>query len=159
METEIASYVDLIERNAKRATQLDEERNSAQKAYDDHFSRPLITETMTYATIVLIVIVVGVFTAMYRLHLREIAKNEQYKLGFRRIRVAANNAALPGFQSEVRTALTNHAFDSDQEPGWFAKRNKIESPLPGHPTTDIATAILNRLLESAEVVFHPKPKA
>jgi hypothetical protein len=121
-------------------------------------SPPVFTDTMLYGTGVLFVVIIGVFTGLYRFHLREVTKNEQYKLGLLRIRVAANSASLPGFDGEVRTALTSGAFDLPREPATFLARGRIESPVPGHPSSDIATLLLNRLLEEVEVVLQPKPR-
>jgi len=75
-----------------------------------------------------------------------------------RIRIAANNASNTGFEGEVRTALTKGAFDSPIEESLLARRWKVESPLPGHPSSDLASSILNRLLEEVEVVLQPKGK-
>ena len=105
----------------------------------------------------LTVVVISVFTAIYRTHVKETTKNEHYKLGFHRIRVAANNSTNEGFQDEVRTSLIEGAFIT-QNDSIFKKNDKIESPLPGHPTSDIATSIVNKLLERVDVVFQTKTK-
>jgi hypothetical protein len=120
-------------------------------------SPPVFTDSMFYGAGALFVVIVGVFVGVYRFHLREITKNEQYKLGLMRIRVAANYSAQPGFDGEVRTALTKGAFDMPQEMGVLGRR-RIESPLPGHPSTDIATLFFNRLMEQVDVVLQPKAK-
>jgi hypothetical protein len=100
------------------------------------------------------VVVFGVLVAIYRFHLVEITKNEQFKLGFGRIRIAANNTS-EGFQTEVRRALTENAF-SFEKPRQFSKRKDLESPLPGHSASDLVTAVLNKLLD--EVEFIPSKK-
>ena len=90
--------------------------------------------------------------SIYRFHLLEGAKAEHAKLGFLRIRIAANNTS-PGFQSEVREALTKGAFDYQQSGGFLAKKGKIESPLPGHPTSDLTTAFINKLLDNISITI------
>jgi len=102
-----------------------------------------------YMFIGLFIIIFGILVALYRFHLLEIARNEQIKLGFWRIRIAANNSKS-GFDSEVRQALTKDAFLFDK--GSKSEKGKeMESPVPGHPGSDLATAVLNKLLENLEV--------
>jgi hypothetical protein len=110
--------------------------------------------TTTFILLGLFGVVFGVLMAVYRFHLHEIARSEHYRLGFLRIRIASAHKEK-GFQTEVRQALTAGAFDygTDRRP---LRRAPIESPLPGHPASDAATAVLNRLLE--EVEFRASPK-
>ena len=104
-----------------------------------------------YALVGVFVVVFGVLMAIYRFHLNEIAKAEHNKLAFMRIRVAANNYDREGFHSEVRQSLTERAFDYSL-PSLIGGRGKnIESPLPGHPTSDASAMIINKLLEGLEV--------
>lgn len=90
--------------------------------------------------------VFGVLMAIYRFHLTEISRAQQHKLGLQRIRIAANNSDKEGFGSEVREALTANAFVFSS-----GKGKNIESPLPGHPTSDFATLFMNKLLDSIQV--------
>ena len=94
--------------------------------------------------------VFGVLMAIYRFHLNEIAKTEKYRMGFMRIRVAAYNSENKGFDTEVRTSLTDGAFDYDQG----TKGKKISNPMPGNPTSDISTVLINKFVEGFDV----KPK-
>lgn len=96
--------------------------------------------------VVVFVVVFGVLMSIYRFHLIEISKAEHNRLGFMRIRVAANNADKDGFQSEVREALTQNAFEYST-----GKDKKVESPLPGHLTSDISTALINKLMSNIDV--------
>lgn len=99
----------------------------------------------------LFVIIFGVLMSVYRFHLTEISRNEQYKLGLLRIRIAANNSNTEGFDSEVRTSLTQGAFEFSS-----GKEKNIESPLPGHPTSDFSTLFINKILDSMNVKLSSK---
>jgi len=99
-----------------------------------------------YVFAALFVVVFGVMMAIYRFHLSEISKAQHNKLGFMRIRVAANNIDKEGFLTEVRDALTLNAFEYST-----GKEKKIESPLPGHPGSDISSALVSKLLNNVEV--------
>lgn len=108
---------------------------------------PLLSDSFLLGLVGLIVLIVGVFTSLYRLHLREITKNEQYKLGFLRIHIAAWTSTVEGFQDEVRKTLTEGAFAFAAEESSGSGRKKLESPLPGHPTSDLATIVANQVME------------
>ncbi len=109
-----------------------------------------IPENFVYGLFAAFVMVFGVLMAVYRFHLNEIARSEHYKIGFMRIRVAANNYKVEGFGSEVRDSLTNKAFTYNPSSVFKSKEKKVDSPLPGHPTSDLSTIVLNKLLESLE---------
>jgi hypothetical protein len=47
-------------------------------------------------------------------------------------------------------------FDLPPEPTFLNKKAKVESPLPGHPTSDLMTGIVNKILEKFEVEVKPK---
>lgn len=114
------------------------------------------TQTVIYAVVVIFTIIFGVVMSLYRFHLNEISKAEHYKIGFIRIRIAANNNS-PGFQSEVRQTLTEQVFSFQPASSGFFKSKNVESPLPGHPTSDIATLIIDKLLDKFELVEKKKP--
>lgn len=103
----------------------------------------------------IIIIVFSVIMSIYRFHLNEISKAEHYKIGFMRIRIAASNSK-PQYQSEVRTALTERAFAYEAPSHGLFKNKHIESPLPGHPTTDISAHLLDKLLDKFELVESKK---
>lgn len=113
----------------------------------------LMTSVVT-GILVLVSILIGVLVSLYRFHLLEIARTEHYKIGFLRIRVAANNTSK-GFGTEVRRALTDGAFTFETTKS--GKSGRVESPLPGHPTSDISTTLINKVLDSVDIALKPKP--
>jgi len=92
------------------------------------------------------ILVFSVLTSFYRFHLKEISKYEQLSLGYHRIRIAARNSK-DKFETEVRTALTENAFSYEPKTSIFSKEKKVESPIPGHPSSDAFTYLLNKVLE------------
>jgi len=96
----------------------------------------------------------GIVVGLYRYHLKEISRLEKFELGLMRIRIAGNNFDNEGFRTEVRAALASGAFDSP--PSGALRDGKIESPVPGHPSSDLGAAFLNKLLEAVEFVAKPK---
>ena len=133
------------------------ERAKALEKLDKYKSPPLLTDTVLYGAAAVFVVLAGLLVGLYRQHVREVTRNEQMRIGFHRIRIAANNASSLGFGTEVRVALTLGAFDSTREEV-SSKGKKIDSPLPGHPGSDISSAILNRLLEQVDIVLQPRAK-
>jgi len=109
-----------------------------------------------YIFSVLYLAVFGIIVAIYRFHMNEIARNEQIKLGFWRIRIAARNNA-PGFQTEVRQSLTKDAFTFNKKVQG-EKNKEVESPIPGHPASDFAATILNKILENMDINVSKKEK-
>jgi hypothetical protein len=101
--------------------------------------------TVLYVFVVVFIVVFGVMMAIYRFHLNEISRSEQLKVGFMRIRIAANNFENKGFSTEVRMALTDNAFTFQT-----GKEKKVESPLPGHPSSDLGALLVNKLLDSVD---------
>lgn len=103
------------------------------------------TQTSFAITFVaLTVMVFGVFMALHRYHLNEVAKYEHYKLAFSRLNIAR------GFGEEINspiiTSLTTDAFNFTTS----SSKNRVSSPLPGHPTSDLSAVVLNKLLEKVE---------
>jgi hypothetical protein len=90
-------------------------------------------------------IMFGVFTSMYRYHLKEASRYQHYVFGLRRIRIAANNSKT-GFEDVVRQALTDSAFTFES-----GKIKKFESPIPGHPTSDLSAMLIQKIFDSIEV--------
>jgi hypothetical protein len=107
-------------------------------------------ERLGYATLVASVALAWMSFGLYRRHMDQAIQQEHFQLGLRRIRVAARNSG-PGFQTEVRQALTEGAFAIESKSLF---KRKIESPVPGHPPTDVTTQLLNRLLDNFDI----KPK-
>lgn len=96
------------------------------------------------------ILIFSIGTSFYRFHQKEVSKYEHYLIGFHRIRIAANNSPNK-FEDEVRTALTRDAFSYETSNGIFSKDKKIESPLPGHPTSDLATIMINRIFDAIDI--------
>jgi len=114
--------------------------------------------TYYYPFLGIYVLVFSVLMSIYRFHLNQGAKAEHQKIGFMRIRIAANNSS-DGFDSEVRQSLTEGAFDNPIESkGLFSKSEKIENPLQGHPTSDVSVAILNKILDKIDIGVTKKDK-
>jgi len=95
--------------------------------------------------------------SLYRFHLGEVSKAEHYKVGFLRVRIAANNTS-EGFLSEVRSALTDHAFVFQPTGGIFGRSKKVESPMPGHPTSDFSALVLEKILDAIDIRVERKSK-
>ena len=119
------------------------------KLFGDNGSK---TDYILYA---LLILVFGVFTSFYRFHLKEIAKYEHFHVGFMRIKIAAHNSEKK-YETEVRHALTNEAFSYDTKSALINNEKRVESPIPGHPGSDIGSAIINKFLDSIEIVTKKK---
>jgi hypothetical protein len=123
-------------------------------------SQSTLATSVSSGILILVSILLGVLVSLYRFHLLEIARTEHYKIGFMRIRVAANNASK-GFGSEVRRALTDGAFIYESSKP--SRAGKVENPLSGHPGADISTAVINKVLDKIDVSLKHKavraPKA
>ncbi len=96
------------------------------------------------------ILMFSIITSFYRFHQKEVSKFEQYLIGFHRIRIAANNSEK-GFDDEVRISLARDAFSYETNKGLFTKERKVESPIPGHPTSDIATLMINRIFDAIDI--------
>ena len=110
----------------------------------------LFSNALILSFVAIFTIVFGVTMSIYRFHLNEISKMEHFKIGFLRIRVAANNIS-EGFQGEVRNALTESAFTFQPTSSGFGRPKKVDNPFPGHPGVDLTTTILNKLLDGMEI--------
>jgi hypothetical protein len=126
------------------------------KAVTSFEASPLLSNTETYGAGLIFVVLISVLVGLYRMHVREIVKNEHYRLALLRVGIAAANFEKPGYDTKVRVALLNNAFEIPSEPKLFEKTRKLESPLPGHPTSDLMTGIVNKILEKFEVEVKPK---
>lgn len=92
---------------------------------------------------------VGISITQYRYHINESSRMEFYFIAFLRIRVAARNIK-EGWKSDVRTALTNGAFNFIPTSKIQKQKGEIDSPIPGHPTSDISAAAVNKLISLLE---------
>lgn len=109
--------------------------------------------TVVTGILLLISILIGVLVSLYRFHLLEVARTEHYKIGFMRIRVAANNTS-EGFQTEVRHSLTEGAFLFEMAK--TKNGGRVDGPVQGHPTSDLSALVLNKIIDGFEVVAKPK---
>jgi hypothetical protein len=121
---------------------------------DEKAISALLSSPLVLAILAIFIVVFGVLMSVYRFHLNEVAKAEHYKLGFMRIRIAAHNTAL-GYKTEVRAALTDQAFGFQPATLLF-KSKSVESPLPGHPTSDAVALILDKILAKFDLVEKKK---
>jgi len=91
------------------------------------------------------VLTFSVLASLYRLQLKEISRQEHYLIGFQRIRIAAMNSK---YDQIIKVALTQNAFEFDLEKG---KKDRIQSPVKGHPGSDITTEVLNKILDKLDI--------
>lgn len=120
-----------------------------------------LSENFAYLLFGTFVTVFAVLMSTHRFHLSESSRMSHIRLGFMRVRVAGRNTKL-AWQSEVRQALTAGAFPAADAPSGFGlskSKPKIESPLPGHPASDLSTQLLNKVLEKLEVSVKAKSDA
>ena len=117
-----------------------------------------LSDTFAYLLFGSFVTVFAVLMATHRFHLSESSRMSHIRLGFMRVRVAGRNTK-PAWQSEVRQALTAGAFPAAEALSGFSlskAKPQIESPLPGHPASDLSTQLLNKVLEKLEVSVKAK---
>lgn len=89
------------------------------------------------------VVAFGVLMALHRYHLTEISKYEHYKLAFARLNIArsySENAV-----DHIVSSLTDGAFDFKS-----SSKSSVQSPLPGHPTSDLSALLVSKLLDNAK---------
>lgn len=104
------------------------------------------------------VTVFAVLMATHRFHLAEASRMNHIRMGFMRVRVAGRNSK-PGWQGEVRQALTNGAFANIEHSNGFSlgkTKASIDSPLPGHPASDLSAQFFNKVLEKLDVTVKAK---
>ncbi|MGY6587295.1 MAG: hypothetical protein ACXIUB_03300 [Wenzhouxiangella sp.] len=89
------------------------------------------------------VVAFGVLMALHRYHLTEIAKYEHFKLAFARLNIARSYSDEAS--EHIISSLTADAFNVGG-----AQRGSVQSPLPGHPTSDLSALLLSKLLDNAK---------
>lgn len=114
-----------------------------------------LNDIIQYIIYGIVILIFGVLTSFYRFRLKEISKYEHFLFGLYRIRIAAYGSNK-GFDDEVRHSLAHSAFKIDESQSVFKKAGKIESPIPGHPTSDMTTLLLNKILEGIEITTKRK---
>ncbi|HFG2113379.1 TPA: hypothetical protein ACGF4N_003412, partial [Vibrio cholerae] len=91
------------------------------------------------------VVAFGVLIALHRYHLTEAAKYEHYKLAFARLNVASTYNERS--EEYILAALTSNAFSISSSP---TGKTTIQSPLPGHPGSDLSVLLVSKLLDNAK---------
>jgi len=112
-----------------------------------------IDNSIIYIIYGVFILVFGVLTSLYRFHLKEIAKYEHFLFGFERVRIAGNNSKS-GYDDEVKISLSKDAFSPEVKVESKEIKRQVESPIPGHPTSDLAAALFSKILSAVEI----KPK-
>jgi hypothetical protein len=106
-----------------------------------------------YISYSIFILFFGVFTSFYRFHMKEISKQEHYLIGFQRIRIAGVNSKTK-YDDEVKIALTKNAFYYESDVKNLQTKKKLESPIQGHPASDLSTVLINKMLDKFD--FKPK---
>jgi hypothetical protein len=106
---------------------------------------------IVYIVYGIFILIFGVTTSFYRFHLKEISKYEHFLFGFLRIRMACHDDIQNNV--EVKNALTQDAFATEVK---VRKEQRIDSPIPGHPTSDIGSAVMNKILDAIDFTAKPK---
>ncbi len=91
-----------------------------------------------------------IFAGTYRFHLNEISKAEHYKIGFLRIKASLEESSKGAVPPEVLLALTQDTFKFNSSTPTFLQGKRVESPVPGHPGSDMTALIINRLFDQLE---------
>lgn len=113
------------------------------------FSQSILGSGTMYFFYGIFILVFGVITSFYRFHIKEVSKYENYLFGFERMKVA-KGLSQEKYMELIITSLTAEAFPTER------RIKKVESPLPGHPTSDIGTALMNKILDQIEISASPK---
>lgn len=148
-------FAEVTDTLIKRSLKISKAANSLSRFPDSIDKLLKVDNTSVYIIYGIFILIFGVLTSFYRYHLKEVSKFEHFLFGFQRIRIAGNNSST-GYDDEVKTSLSKDAFIHDIKVETKEIKKQIESPIPGHPTSDIATALFNKILESVEVT--PKAK-
>lgn len=99
-------------------------------------------QNIIYIIYAIFIAIFGVTTSFYRFHLKEVSKYEHSQLGYYRIRLAIDQSKT-GFDDDIKFQIINNAFDI----GSKVSKDKVESPLPGNPSSDIFAMLVNKLTE------------
>ncbi|MCW7460396.1 hypothetical protein ND856_19000 [Leptospira bandrabouensis] len=95
-------------------------------------------DTTIISIVILLISLVGIMLALYRLHIREANKYEHFKIGLIRIRIALV------FSSEENlpiASLVENVFNFNDE----KNKNKFSSPIPGALTADSIVLFMNKI--------------
>ena len=106
----------------------------------------LETSRAGWFAFVAVLSLVFIIVSLYRMHAREYTRLEVAKMGLLRSGVAAAVAGRED-RTEVVKALVKDAFSSEAEQRGRLGKKSLESPLPGQPTSDLLTMIVNKLFQ------------
>lgn len=134
------------------------EYDSTVKDLEKYVPTLIIPNELIYGFGGLNIVLISVFTALYRFHQKEIVKNEYLQTGAFRIQAAIAMKKDNPDADKIAESLVNEAFLVERERIFQKKKKEVESPLPGYPSADILTAIINKLIESIDVIVKPKEK-
>lgn len=112
-----------------------------------------ISQSSTYIFYGIFLFIFGIITSFYRYHLKEISKYEHFLFGLYRIRIAANNKDFPDV---ITNTLVKDAFSIPESSVLNRKTKKVDSPIPGHPGSDFASAIFNKIADAIDVTIKNK---
>jgi hypothetical protein len=132
------------------------------KKYEEEIAKlgppAAISDKELYGAGALLIVFISVFVGLYRTHLREINRNEVFLFALLRIQAAAS-AGDAAIDPDVKACLLKDPFEVPREPSILRREKNIESPLPGHPTSDLSAMLVNKLLDQVELIVKPKDKA
>lgn len=69
----------------------------------------------------------------YRVHVKEIVRNGKRIFGLMRIEIAATNANIEGYKTEVRASLTSGAFNCESDDSFRGRSKEAAEISAAHP--------------------------
>ena len=121
------------------------ESSSSQGGSDTH---------VIYVLFGVLSVLIAIAISLYRYHLAQIEHYQAVKLGFYRI-LFLTEGSRSKLQPEVIRVLTESAFPIGGTSRLKNPRH-IENPVPGHPTLEVGSALLNKLIDALDIVIVPK---
>lgn len=109
--------------------------------YVNRFGEESTTSTLTVSAFS--VVAFGVLMALHRYHLTEISKYEHYKLAFARLNIARSFS-----ESATESIISSLTIDAFNFRG--GSSGSVQSPIPGHPTSDLSALLISKLLDNAK---------
>ena len=98
-------------------------------------------DKIIYVTVFLMVVITGVFVSFYRLHLKEVVRNELLLVDFIRLRIVI--LKTDDDYQPLNEAMLLGLFSSNLPE---STKRTVENPLPGSIVTDLATKISNKVI-------------
>jgi len=96
----------------------------------------------------------GALAGQGRYYAKLAARFDLYATSFLRVRVAALNQEA-GYNEDIRRALLTDLFKVPEAPS----SRRIKSPAPGHPGSDLAAALMNKLVDNIDLSLRPSISA